>query len=413
MATGYSRQSLGLIVTGAVIAASNHENEFNALLAFANETTGHNHDGTAGGGSPINLTSSVTSTLPIASGGTGAITDVLARAALGFETTTVDETVCRFDGVTGQTQSSGIFIDDSDDMTGANNITINATPSSANHVTSKAYVDNLLNGLKWKATAVAATTANGTLATAYENGDTIDGVVLATGNRILIKDQTAGEENGIYTVNASGAPTRSIDADSEIELISAAIMVEQGTANADNAFVCTNDTIVLETTAIVFVAFAATMGALLESNNLSDVASAATSRTNLGVAIGSDVQAYDVDTAKTDVAQEYTAAQNFNATTLTSTAASIAWDLESNQVAFHTFTENTTLANPTNQVAGATYNIVFTQHASSPKTLAYGSAYIFPNGTAFTVTATNSAIDLLSFISDGTNMIGVGQGAFA
>lgn len=57
----------------------------------------------------------------------------------------------------------------------------------------------------------AATTANGTLATSFQNGSNIDGVALATGNRILIKNQSNGVENGIYVVNATGAPTRAAD----------------------------------------------------------------------------------------------------------------------------------------------------------------------------------------------------------
>ena len=112
---------------------------------------------------------------------------------------------------------------------------------------------------------------------------------------------------------------------------------------------------------------------------------------------------------KLTVAQEYTKTQNFNATSLTSTSNSIAWNAEDNQVAKHTFTENTTLANPTNLKDGATYIITFTQHASSPKTLAFGSAYKFPSGTAPTVTATNSAVDILTFVCDGTNLYGVSQ----
>jgi len=59
---------------------------------------------------------------------------------------------------------------------------------------------SILKGLSsWKQPVRVATTTNGALATAYENGDTIDGVSLVTGNRILLKDQTAGAENGIYT----------------------------------------------------------------------------------------------------------------------------------------------------------------------------------------------------------------------
>jgi len=157
----------------------------------------------------------------------------------------------------------------------------------------KAYVDSLTAGLKWKQTVKAATTTNGTLATDYENGDTIDGVTLATGDRILLKNQTTGSENGIYTVNASGAPTRATDADSGTELVSAAVFVEQGTVNADKAFVCTNNSITIGSTSITFTAFASVVGALIAANNLSDLANAATARDNLGVEIGVDVQAYD------------------------------------------------------------------------------------------------------------------------
>lgn len=157
-----------------------------------------------------------------------------------------------------------------------------ATPTSSGDAVPKTYVDGLVTGLKWKNSVIAATTANGTLATAYENGDTVDGVTLTTGDRILLKNQTSGDENGIYIVAASGAPARASDADSGAELVNAAVFVEQGTVNADKAFVCNNNSITLGVTSIVFVTFASTIGALQASNNLSDVASAATSRTNLG-----------------------------------------------------------------------------------------------------------------------------------
>jgi hypothetical protein len=117
----------------------------------------------------------------------------------------------------------------------------------------KSYVDNLVTGLNWKHSVRAATAANAALATAYENGDTVDGVTLATGDRILLKNQTTGSENGIYTVNASGAPTRATDADTGLELVNATVLVEDGTANADTQWTCTNNqTPTLGTTAIVF-----------------------------------------------------------------------------------------------------------------------------------------------------------------
>ncbi len=110
------------------------------------------------------------------------------------------------------------------------------------------------NALDWKASVRATTIAAGTLATSFANGSVIDGVTLATGDRILIKDQAAGAENGLYTVNASGAPTRSSDADTSAEVTPGlAVVVEEGTINADTLFILTtNGTIVLDTTALTF-----------------------------------------------------------------------------------------------------------------------------------------------------------------
>lgn len=82
----------------------------------------------------------------------------------------------------------------------------------------KAYIDSFVQGLAPKQSVRVATTVAGTLATSFENGDTVDGVVLATGNRILIKNQAASSANGIYTVNASGAPTRATDYDAAGEI---------------------------------------------------------------------------------------------------------------------------------------------------------------------------------------------------
>lgn len=88
-----------------------------------------------------------------------------------------------------------------------------------------------------KASVRAATTTNGALATAYENLDVIDGVTLATNDRILIKNQTTVSENGVYIVNASGAPTRATDFDGNDEAeLGQTVLVEEGTANAGRLF---------------------------------------------------------------------------------------------------------------------------------------------------------------------------------
>ena len=134
-------------------------------------------------------------------------------------------------------------------------LTANSDTKVASQKAIKTYVESKLTGKIWKYKERAATTTNGALATTYANGQTIDGVALATGDRILIKNQTVGAENGIYTVNASGAPTRASDADTGSELINATVFVSEGSSNADTAWTCTNNTITLGTTAITFVQF--------------------------------------------------------------------------------------------------------------------------------------------------------------
>ena len=101
-----------------------------------------------------------------------------------------------------------------------------------------------------------ATTANGTLATAFANGQTVGGVSVATGDRILLKDQSTATENGVYTVNASGAPTRATDFDSSTDVTAGAfVFVEEGT-NADQGFVLTNNgTITIGSTSLSFTQF--------------------------------------------------------------------------------------------------------------------------------------------------------------
>lgn len=132
-------------------------------------------------------------------------------------------------------------------------ITNLATPTAATDAATKGYIDALVQGINWKESVRAATTANGTLASAFANGQVIDGVTLATGDRILLKNQSAGAENGLYTVNASGVPTRATDADTGAELLQAAVFVREGTVNADTLWVNgTNGPITVGSTALVF-----------------------------------------------------------------------------------------------------------------------------------------------------------------
>ncbi len=115
------------------------------------------------------------------------------------------------------------------------------TPSSNSDAATKVYVDNLVTGLKTRIITRVATTANINLSNALENGDTLDGITLATGNKILVKDQTDATENGIYDVVASGAASRNTEFNTVAELAGQMVIVQEGSTNADKFFLCTTD----------------------------------------------------------------------------------------------------------------------------------------------------------------------------
>lgn len=134
-----------------------------------------------------------------------------------------------------------------------------AAPQDADDAANKSYVDGLIQGLDVKESVRVATTssdANNSLSTAYANGQTLDGVSLATGDRVLIKDHATGTENGVYTVNASGAPSRASDFDSNAGISAGAfVFVEEG-SNADQGFVLTNNgTVTIGSTSLTFSQF--------------------------------------------------------------------------------------------------------------------------------------------------------------
>jgi hypothetical protein len=131
------------------------------------------------------------------------------------------------------------------------------TPTDDNHAATKAYVDAARSGLDVKQSVRAATIAAVLLASGLENGDAIDGVTLATGDRVLVKNQGTASENGIYVVQASGAAVRATDFDGTGEVSGGAFtFVEEGTVNADSGWVVTsNGAITVGTDAIAWVQF--------------------------------------------------------------------------------------------------------------------------------------------------------------
>jgi hypothetical protein len=130
-----------------------------------------------------------------------------------------------------------------------------ATPTGATDATNKTYVDNVAAGLDFKQSVKACATVNVSLAAP---GVTIDGVTMASGNRVLLTGQTTATDNGIWVWNgAAAAMTRATDADVDAEVTSGMyVFVESGTANGAKAFVLTTpDPIVLGTTPLTFILF--------------------------------------------------------------------------------------------------------------------------------------------------------------
>lgn len=116
------------------------------------------------------------------------------------------------------------------------NLTGLADPVNAQDAATKNYVDSAVQGLDPKASARVATTENITLS----GLQTIDGVLLVAGDRVLVKNQSTASQNGIYVASAS-AWDRSLDANTWNELISAYVFVEQGSVNGDNGYLVTVD----------------------------------------------------------------------------------------------------------------------------------------------------------------------------
>jgi hypothetical protein len=143
---------------------------------------------------------------------------------------------------------------------------------------------------------------------------------------------------------------------------------------------------------------------LAKASNLSDVANTATARTNLGLAIGTNVQAYDANTAKTNVTQSFTAAQRGTVVALTD-GATITADFAAANNFSVTLGGNRTLANPTNVVAGQSGIIKISQDGTGGRTLAYGSSWDFPAGAVPSLTTTANAVDILAYYVDTSTNI--------
>lgn len=166
------------------------------------------------------------------------------------------------------------------------------TPTAGTDAVTKDYADNLTAGLSWKEAARAAQTTN----RALTGLTAVDGVTPSANDRILLMGQTAPAENGLWLAQ-SGAWTRPTDYDAAGEAEGAAVLVLEGTANGDKAWVCTtNPPITIGTTGTVWVQFgggtAITAGAGLVGTTTFDVGA------GTGITVAADT--VGLDTAYTD-----------------------------------------------------------------------------------------------------------------
>jgi len=215
-------------------------------------------------------------------------------------------------------------------------------------------VRGLVGTLGMKAPCLLATTANITLS----GEQTIDGTLTAA-TRVLVKDQTTASQNGVY-LTGSSAWVREPDFDGLLDVVQGTLVsVASGTANATTVWELTTASPVIGTSSITFRSW-----------------------------IGPRSQ------------------------TLTD-GATVTWDVSLGAMGVLTLGGNRTMAAPTNLRSGEAYALRVIQDATGSRTLTWNAVFKWPGGTAPTLTTTAAAIDILSFLSDGTNLYGVAQKAFS
>ena len=209
---------------------------------------------------------SLTGTVPVANGGTGTATgSITGTGALTFTAGGSNTSVNLVPLGTGSVDVS------------SKKITSVADPTVATDAATKSYVDSVAQGLDIKASVRVATTANITLS----GTQTIDGIVLVASDRVLVKDQTTGTQNGIYLV-AAGAWTRATDMASGSDASGAFTFIQFGTSLADTGWVQTADPAVVGTDALVWTQFSGA-GTYTAGNGLTLTGSAFAIDTNITV----------------------------------------------------------------------------------------------------------------------------------
>lgn len=241
--TAQGNASVGgtLAVTGATTLASTL-----AVTGALTATGGVLGNVTAASGTSTFNNVTINGNLDMDAGSSGTITNLPNPTNSGDAANKayVDSQVATRLALTGGTMTGAIAMSN-------NKVTGLATPTADQDAATKAYVDSVAQGIDAKASCAAATTGNVTLS----GTQTIDGYALTAGQRVLVKDQSAAADNGIYVV-AAGSWSRAADANTWDELVAAFTFVEHGTTNANNGYICTIPVIgTLGTTPVTWAQF--------------------------------------------------------------------------------------------------------------------------------------------------------------
>jgi hypothetical protein len=374
----------GLAATGILARTGAGTFSPRTITGTAGNVTVTNGDGVAG--SPtLNLATAGTAVtaqyVKITTDAFGRVTATTPVVA-GDITPLVDAT---YVNVTGDTMSSAANLTF---VGGGEVLGLPATPSSATAATSKAYVDGVAQGLDPKGSVRVATTASGTLATSFTNGSVHDGVTLATNDRLLVKNQAAPAENGIYTVNATGAPTRALDMDAWLEVPGAFLFVEEGTTQADTAWVCTsNQGGTLNTTAITFVQFGGA-GTYTAGTGLTLTGTTFSITAPISIALGGT----GLTTAPANGAIDIGNGTAFVRTTIT----------QGTGVTVTNGAGSITIANSGVTSIAGTANQIAASAATGAVTLSLPAAVTLPGSLVVTTSATISGLTANAFLYSGT-----------
>jgi hypothetical protein len=191
-------------------------------------------------------------------------------------------------GATTSTGTSSVVLSNSPALTGIPTAPTASAGTNTSQIATTEFVatavDNARTGLDVKESVRAATTAPITLS----NTQTIDGVALAVGNRVLVKDQATASQNGIYIVD-SGAWTRALDANTDAKVNPGLfVFVEQGTVNSDSGWILTTDApITLDTTSLTFAQFSGA-GQITAGNGLTKTGNTLNVGAGTGIAVSAD-----------------------------------------------------------------------------------------------------------------------------